>query len=357
MGEDVGVALLDMIPREGPVLEAGASVVVVYEGHCAARPHANQAGGLALGVHQTPALVSAHSLLENALGGEIKGCGGAAGAVDPVDCALPVGVLVILQHAAVVGARVPVLTKRKLWHRCVDILLRVLAGVANDKVEAPPVKADGVLQPSEPVNVVLAHLLLGVVDVGGRRIHLPSAARPTAVEVMAVRGDDGRVPWQPATKLVPLAAFALGRGTAVVDDNVGHSLQPKLMRRAVELAEVALGAVGGVEVVQVPWQVALRRDTVCGRGQPDCCDSAFSDELQLLLQLLVPLLLARVPVEGLQEDLKAVASRSAGGCASSNGPKAQVRALVALLLRWRLSHLGGAQPLDGGIHGGHVALQ
>ena len=44
-----------------------------------------------------------------AFGGEVEGCRGAAGGVTPVDGALPVSVLVVVQHAVLVLARVPVL--------------------------------------------------------------------------------------------------------------------------------------------------------------------------------------------------------------------------------------------------------
>lgn len=45
-------------------------------------------------------------------GGEVKGCSSAACLVTPVDCALAMGILVVVQHTICVIAGVPVLPKR-----------------------------------------------------------------------------------------------------------------------------------------------------------------------------------------------------------------------------------------------------
>ena len=55
------------------------------------------------------------------LGGEVEGRGGAAGAVSPVDGALPVRVLVVVEHTVGVLAGVPVLAKRQLRHRGIHV--------------------------------------------------------------------------------------------------------------------------------------------------------------------------------------------------------------------------------------------
>ena len=41
-------------------------VMVLYEGDCAGGPHAQQAGGAPLAVHQAPVLAAPHGLLQNA---------------------------------------------------------------------------------------------------------------------------------------------------------------------------------------------------------------------------------------------------------------------------------------------------
>lgn len=55
-------------------------------------------------------------------GGEVEGCSSATGSVAPVDCALAVAVLVVVQHAICVLAGVPKLSKSQLRHSCVYVL-------------------------------------------------------------------------------------------------------------------------------------------------------------------------------------------------------------------------------------------
>ena len=54
VGEDVGIPLPRAVGWEGPVLQGGPGVVVFDEGDGTAGPHAHQAWGAALGVHQAP---------------------------------------------------------------------------------------------------------------------------------------------------------------------------------------------------------------------------------------------------------------------------------------------------------------
>ena len=63
---DVGVALVQVLGGEGPVIEGGACVVVLYEAHRARGPHAQQPRGAPLAVHKAPVLSAAHGFLQDA---------------------------------------------------------------------------------------------------------------------------------------------------------------------------------------------------------------------------------------------------------------------------------------------------
>lgn len=69
-----------------------------------------------LRIHQAPQLAAAKRLLQDALGCKVKGCVGATRLVNPVDSALAMAILVVVEHTIRVLACVPVLTKRHLWH-------------------------------------------------------------------------------------------------------------------------------------------------------------------------------------------------------------------------------------------------
>ena len=58
----------------------------------------------------------------NTFGGEVKGCRSAASLVTPVDSALSVSVLVVVEHAIGVLAGVPVLSKGHERHSAIDVL-------------------------------------------------------------------------------------------------------------------------------------------------------------------------------------------------------------------------------------------
>ena len=64
--EDVGVALVQVLAGEGPVVECGACVVVLDECNGARGPHAQHAGRPPLAVYQPPVLASPHGLLQYA---------------------------------------------------------------------------------------------------------------------------------------------------------------------------------------------------------------------------------------------------------------------------------------------------
>lgn len=55
-------------------------------------------------------------------GGEVKGCRSAASLVTPVDSALSVSVLVVVEHAIGVLTGVPVLSKGHERHSAIDVL-------------------------------------------------------------------------------------------------------------------------------------------------------------------------------------------------------------------------------------------
>ncbi len=55
-------------------------------------------------------------------GGEIKGCRSAASLVTPVDSALSVSILVVVEHAISVLTGVPILSKGHKRHSAIDVL-------------------------------------------------------------------------------------------------------------------------------------------------------------------------------------------------------------------------------------------
>ena len=154
--EGVRVAHANLVAGERPVRLGGTGIVVIDEGHRAAGPEADDAGRPPFLVHQPPKLRPAASLLENTLGGEVKGGAYAAGGVDPVDDALPVRILVVLQTLAVVEG-VPVLAHGELGHARAGVLARKLAAVPFAEVESNPAKPDVVDEPLDPLAQVLLH--------------------------------------------------------------------------------------------------------------------------------------------------------------------------------------------------------
>ena len=64
--------------------------------------------------------------------GEVKGCSSAACLVAPVDCPLPMGILVVVQHAISVVAGVPVLTKGHCGHSAIDVLPHCFTSCTTD---------------------------------------------------------------------------------------------------------------------------------------------------------------------------------------------------------------------------------
>lgn len=81
----------------------------------------------------------------------------------------------------------------------------------------------------------------------------------------------------------------------VVDDDVREHLDPRVVQRRDAVAQLGLGAVARVEVVQVARQVALRAHGVRGGGQPDageaglcvCCRLRFVFVVVFCLFVLV----------------------------------------------------------------------
>mmetsp|Transcript_14531 Transcript_14531/g.31118 ORF Transcript_14531/g.31118 Transcript_14531/m.31118 type:complete len:484 (+) Transcript_14531:579-2030(+) len=373
MGEQVGVALGNVLPREGPVLQRGARVVVVYEGHRARRPQAHQTWRATLGVGQAPALVAAERLLEDRLGGEVKGGGGAAGGVAPVHRALTVGVLVVGQHTVRVVAGVPELAHREARHGRVHVLLRVLPGVPQHKVEAEAVDADGLPQPPHPLLQLGAHRLVLVVDVWRRGILVTSPRVALAAPLGCVAGDHLLVPGHAPAKLVPAAARVLPGGAAVVDDSVHHGLHVARVHLGVEVDQVLLRPVLGVQVVQVRGEVPLVRHRRGGRRQPDGGVARVRELVDAARQMMVPAhpvdALARLPVEALQEDLVPLpgagpGAHSGGGLHEvGHGGAAERRLALHLLgrgLRHRdllQLHLELAARRERRLHGRHAALQ
>lgn len=59
--------------------------------------------------------------------GEIKSCRCASSPITPVDCALPMRVLIVVEDAVCVLTGVPILAKGKLWNCSIQVLLYKLA--------------------------------------------------------------------------------------------------------------------------------------------------------------------------------------------------------------------------------------
>ena len=211
--EDVGVALLEVLMGEGPVAERGARVVVLDEGHRVARAGPDHARRLPRRVHEPPPLVALHCLLQDPFGREVKGCSAAPGGSHPRLELLPVPLLVVAQGAiAVVGAVAPELPDCHHGWSLVEVVGEVPGVEARHKVEPPPVGPRRLLEPPEPLGVVLLHAVLGVVDVGSRRVDLPCGRRPHAPKPGAVVRDDALVPEGGVAVDVPRAVLILPPG-------------------------------------------------------------------------------------------------------------------------------------------------
>lgn len=71
---------------------------------------------------------------------------------------------------------------------------------------------------------------------------------------------------------------------SVVDDNVGDGFEVAVVQGMQALAQLALAAVGAVQVVVVARQVPLRADAVAGGRQPHAGDASICYEGRLVFQ-------------------------------------------------------------------------
>mmetsp|Transcript_13890 Transcript_13890/g.22753 ORF Transcript_13890/g.22753 Transcript_13890/m.22753 type:complete len:412 (+) Transcript_13890:150-1385(+) len=236
-----------LVGRERPVRLRGARVVIVDEGDGAPGPQADDAGRAALLVHQPPELAPPARLLQDALGGEVKGSADAARLVDPVHDALPVRVLVIFQPLPVVE-RVPVLSHRELGHARADVRPRELPAVPFTEVEADPAEPHVVREPADPLADVRLHPRLPVVDIRRAPELVPRRVSPLPREVFIAVGDGPFAPVHPgALPPVPLTPRALVRGAAVIQHRVQHRQHVVLSQRANQCAQLRLAAVLGLQ--------------------------------------------------------------------------------------------------------------
>merc|ERR1719262_1591275 len=337
--KDVGVALVQVVAGEGPVTQGGPRVVVLDERRRARRPEPHEARGAPLSVHEAPALPPHDCLLQYPLRGEVERRGGAPRFVTPVHDALAVAVLVVVQDAVSVVARIPELPKGQRRHAAVDVLARELPRVALHVVKAPAVVADALPEPLQPVDQVLADALLGVVDVRGGCVVLARAPRAVAPEFCVVSGDGPRVPGQAPTEDVPPSLVVLAVRATVIDHDVRDALHTTAMKALQESHEVLLGAISGFRVVQIPRQVALGAHRVRRGGQPYRGEPRLVDCLEVALEVLVPVAAAvALPIEALEEDLEALARRGALGPSvelPSGVRRADSSASIALMCRSR----------------------
>mmetsp|Transcript_10316 Transcript_10316/g.17757 ORF Transcript_10316/g.17757 Transcript_10316/m.17757 type:complete len:339 (+) Transcript_10316:872-1888(+) len=335
MCQQVGVPLLDMLRREGPMIQRGARVMVVYERHRARGPQAHHAWGAALRVGEAPALVPPERLLQDALRGEVEGRGGAAGGVAPVHSPLPMGVLVVGEHPIGVVASIPELSDGQPRHGGVHVLLREVPTVSLHEVEAETVVADDLAHPLHPLLQLGPHHVVGVVNVGGGSVLIPGPGVASSAPFRIVAGDHALIPGEAAPKLVPPAVLLDG-GAAMVDHDVRDGLDVALPHLLDQVYQLLLGSVLRVQVVQVQRQVPLLTDRLRRWRQPDACETSVRKLVNARLHIVVPTHpikpVARLPVETLQQDLVALAT---------TGPAADGRGRLCELWLAFASWLGG----------------
>ncbi|BAH94350.1 Os08g0473800, partial [Oryza sativa Japonica Group] len=310
VGEDVGVALHDLVGGERPKLLRRAGVVVVDERDGLLWQPPDHAGGLAVAVAQPPQL-ALDARLQEALGGEVERHRRPADGVHPVHQLLPALVLVGRRLAvAVVAQRVPYLGDDEARLAALDVHLSDVRGVSLGEVEAPAVEADVGLEPVEPVGELPLDARVEVVDVGRRAEPLAGVAVARAVGVLRVVAADHAgapveaVVGRPALEHAVHAAGVLLLGAPVVDHDVGDALDALPVERRDQRLELRRRAVlGRVQVVETPRHVPLRRHGVRRRRQPDVGDPGLGDVVDLAFQHVVPatLLLPRLPVETLHD--------------------------------------------------------
>mmetsp|Transcript_5367 Transcript_5367/g.13711 ORF Transcript_5367/g.13711 Transcript_5367/m.13711 type:complete len:311 (+) Transcript_5367:397-1329(+) len=258
VAQHVGVALLQVRAREGPVLEAGAGVVVVNEGDGVRGGEPDQPRRVAVLIHQPPALPLGDRLLQHRLGGKIKRGGAVAGGDAPGELPVAVRILARPQHALLVLAAVPELAHREPRLAALNVLTCIHAAESHREVQPPPVKLGSAPQPGQPRGVVVSHPWLRVVDVGGRCVEGAGGGRAAAAIVrQAVGRNDALVPGRVLPEPVPQAAGALLRCASVVEHDVRHHRQPRPVRRANQALQLRRRAVGCVQVVEVSGEVAL----------------------------------------------------------------------------------------------------
>ena len=313
--EDVGVSLHDPVGGEWPHVLRGAGVVVVDEGDGLGGPLSDHAGGLAVGAAQPPQL-ALHGDVEDALGGEVERGGRARGAnlVHPVHQLLPVVVLVQVRLTIpAVRQRRPYLGHGEVGLRAVDVHLGGVGRVALGEVEAPAVEADVGLEPVEPLDELLLHSRVEVVDVRGAAEVGAGVRVARSVSVWAVvAADHVGSPVEACIRGAALeeavdAAPVLVLRRAVVDDDVGDCLDALAVERGDQGLELRLVAVlARVQVVQPAGHVPLLGDGLRRRWEPDVRDAGGSDVVHLAHQEVVPpaILLPRLPVETLSQNSK-----------------------------------------------------
>ena len=270
VGEDVGVALHDLVTRERPRVLRGARVVVVDERDGLLWAQADQTGRPPLGVLHPRQLAVVERGLEDALGGVVERRGGAADGVHPVREDLPVRVLVGARPPVLLVRQVrPYLRHRDVGRRAVDVPAGDGRGVAVGEVEAPAVEADGVaLQPLEPPREVAPDDVVQVVEVRRRLVVQAGVGVARAVGVAVVAADHVGAPVEAAVRRAALedavdAAAVLALRRAVVEDDVGDALDALTVERRDEGPQLRLVPVlGHVQVVQPPRKITLRVDGV-----------------------------------------------------------------------------------------------
>mmetsp|Transcript_17941 Transcript_17941/g.53988 ORF Transcript_17941/g.53988 Transcript_17941/m.53988 type:complete len:258 (-) Transcript_17941:481-1254(-) len=254
---------------------SAACVVIVHECTCLGGPPAQQPRRLALLINQSPVLAVLDGFLKDTLGHEVERSGHTLGCLDPVHQDLAGPVLVVLQAIVPPVEVGPVLANIELALHAggFDVLCHVLASKALRKIETPAGVPNLTLQPGHPVDQRCAHLLVGVIQVWGCVVVLPTVGGATATELGVIVRDSPLAPRQALAWVldvipehVPDAILILLVGAAVVDHDVSDGANAGILQCCIELLKLLLVAELAVQVVQLPWQVALRGYGL-GRGR------------------------------------------------------------------------------------------
>mmetsp|Transcript_18149 Transcript_18149/g.38805 ORF Transcript_18149/g.38805 Transcript_18149/m.38805 type:complete len:792 (+) Transcript_18149:36-2411(+) len=288
--EGISPADLVVVSKLAPDDLQVASVVILNKGHTSDRIGAHDAGKSTTAI-ETPEVVGVDRILECVVDREvIDGCH----SLSRVD--------VIAQDLHI---PVPILCHCVGGSHASDVLFLDPSPIAEDKIQTDGSETDLFDKPLHVGFRVFLDLLVRVVDVWGVFDVLARGLR-TLTEAGGVVPADG--PALPIRLLEdsPLTVLVLLLGAAVVDHDVGDGANARLVHRRDQRLQLFGGAVLAVQVVPSARQVASVVDALRGGREPDHVDARLLHVGHLAGEDLVPaiLVVAAVPVEGLQHDVR-----------------------------------------------------